>query len=141
MNLFLSVQLTVTRGEVEVSYNKSVSQSVELQCEASGYIRPDSDIRWFKNGQLIVEGEKHSIDFKDGRPDAAQTGSNETSPSRISTLTIDSIEESDSSAYWCQSLVTGERASTNLYVELEQGKSSWRLNNQSTTDYQGVCSL
>ena len=105
-----------------MSYNKSVPQSIELQCEASGYIRPDSDIRWFKDDKLLVEGEKHSIVFRDGRPNAAQTGSNETTPSRVSQLTIGQVEESDSGSYKCQSLATGVMATTHLYVELEQGK-------------------
>ena len=122
--MFLPVQLTASRSSVEVMYNKNVSKSVELQCEASGYIHPDSDIQWFKNGQPIANGGRYSIVFSDGRPDAAQTGYNETSPSRVSTLTIDNVEESDSGTYRCQSLATGEAASTHLYVEPEQGKSS-----------------
>ena len=107
---------------MEVTFNKSVSQSVDLQCEASGYIHPDSDIQWFKDNKQIMHGQKYNLTFSDGHLNAAQTGSNETSPSRISTLTIDSVQDSDRGAYRCQSLATGERASLHLNVELEQGK-------------------
>ena len=106
-----------------VTHSRSQPKSVELQCEASGYIRPDSDIQWFKDDKQITEGERYSIEFMDGRPDAAQTGLNETTPSRISFLTISQVEESDTGLYKCQSLATGATATTHLFVEAEQGKT------------------
>ena len=117
----LSVKLRAARKSVVVTYNKSLLQSVELECEASGYIRPDSDIQWFRENQLLAEGEKYNVTFRDGRPDAAQIGLNETAPSRVSILAIARVEKSDSDVYSCQSVATGAIDSTHLYVEAERG--------------------
>lgn len=112
----LSTNITVTRN--------SESQIVDLQCEASGYIRPDSDIQWLKEDEPILEGVKYTISFKDGRPNATQTGHvNGTTPSRISVLTIYDVDESDVGTYICQSLDSGEMASLYLSVEIDPGNS------------------
>ena len=107
-------------SNVTVKLNDSVGQSVELVCEASGYIRPDSDIRWYRENEAILEGSKYSVRFRDGRPNAAQTGQNETSHSRVSVLTISDVGRADAStSYSCQSLETGEVARLTLSVEYD----------------------
>lgn len=117
--------LEVPSSKVTVTYNSTESQTVELQCEASGYIRPDSDIRWFREEEEIGEGVKYNVSFRDGHPHAAQTGHlNETTSSRISVLTIYEVNETDVGTYSCQSLETGEMASLHLNVEVDPGKSS-----------------
>lgn len=116
--------LEVLSSIVTVTYSSSEPQSVELQCEASGYIRPDSDIRWFKDDEKIIEGAKHSMSFREGRPNAAQTGLNNTTSSRISVLTIHRVDETDMGIYSCRSLETGAMASLRLNVEQESGKQT-----------------
>ena len=113
--------LEVLSSIVTVTYSSSEPQNVELQCEASGYIRPDSDIRWFKDDEKIIEGAKHSMTFREGRPNAAQTGLNETTSSRIAVLTIHRVDKADMGTYSCQSLETSEMASLRLNVEQESG--------------------
>ena len=125
--LFILVTLAVPNSNVTVSYNGSGVQTVELGCEASGYIRPDSDIRWFKEDMELVEGDKYNVSFREGRPNAAQIGLNETSPSRISMLTISGLEMADVGTYSCQSLETGEAASLHLNMEQESGKMQMSL--------------
>lgn len=103
------------------------SQTVELHCEASGFIRPDSDIQWLKEDEPIPKGVKYTISFKDGRPNATQTGHvNGTTPSRISVLRISDVDESDVGSYICQSQDSGEMTSVYLNVELhpQAGNSS-----------------
>ena len=112
--------LTVLNTNVTVM---SGVQSVELQCEASGYIRPESDIRWSKDGKEIVEGEKYNVSFREGRPNAAQIGFNETSYSLVSVLTISTVEEKDIGAYSCQSIESGEVARLHLNVQSDHGNN------------------
>lgn len=101
------------------------SQTVELHCEASGFIRPDSDIQWLKEDEPIPKGVKYTTSFTDGRPNATQTGHvNGTTPSRISVLSISDVDESDAGTYVCQSLDSGEMASVYLNVEMHSGNSS-----------------
>ena len=114
--------LEVLRSIVTVTYSSSEPQSVDLQCEASGYIRPDSDIWWFKDDEMIIEGTKYNMTFREGRPNAAQTGLNSTTSSRISVLTIHRVDVTDVGIYSCRSLETGAMASLRLNVEQESSK-------------------
>lgn len=93
------------------------SSEVELQCEATGYIRPDSDLQWFKEDIEVTASEKYQISFRDGQPDMAQVGQNETSPSRIFVLKINNVDVTDIGKYSCRSQDTGAMASIQLDVE------------------------
>ena len=119
-----TVTLEAPSSNVTVVSNGTGTHTVELQCEATGYIRPDSDIQWFREEEEMIIGEKYNVSFRDGRPNAAQTGhSNGTVPSRVSVLTIYEVDESDAGMYSCRSLDTGAVASLQLSMEMEPGIS------------------
>ena len=117
--------LRVANSNVTVKYSDSVAQSVELECEASGYIRPDSDIHWYKDGKKIVEGVKYSVVFRNGSLNAAQTGLNVTTAIRISVLIINDVGQEDVGTYSCQSQETGEVARLYLNVEYDQVRRTY----------------
>ena len=97
--------------------------SAELQCEATGYVRPDSDIQWYRGNERIERNdEKYSIAFRNGRPNAAQRGLNESTFSRVSVLTIQNVDETDAGLYSCRSQETSEVTSMQLNIEIEPGK-------------------
>ena len=114
-----TVTLDVASRNVTVYTSSSTSSEVELQCEATGYIRPDSDLQWFKEDLEVTASEKYQIFFRDGQPNMAQMGRNETSPSRIFVLKINNVDVTDISKYSCRSKDTGAVAS--IYLEVENG--------------------
>ena len=114
-----TVTLDVASRNVTVYTSSSKSSEVELQCEATGYIRPDSDLQWFKEDLEVTASEKYQIFFRDGQPNMAQMGQNETSPSRIFVLKINNVDVTDISKYSCRSKDTGAVAS--IYLEVENG--------------------
>ncbi|KIO46634.1 immunoglobulin domain-containing protein [Sanguibacteroides justesenii] len=59
----------------------STDQNIEIEAKAVG--TPTPEIRWYKHGRRIVESDKYSIYYKDGR----------------STLTIKNAKISDSGVY------------------------------------------
>ena len=125
--LILPVMLTVANSNITVKYNDSIAQSVELECEASGYIRPDSDIQWYKDDEKIVEGVKYSVVFRNSSVNAAQTGLNMTTANRISMLTINGLNQGDVGTYNCKSQEMGEVARLYLNVEYNQHTSKFSI--------------
>ena len=95
-------------------------ESVQLGCEMKGFLRPDEDILWYKEHQLLAptEGGIYSVAVKDGTPGAGQDGRNETVHSRLSVLSIKHPKASDSGVYSCK--VRGTEAETNIFMTVNK---------------------
>ena len=92
--------MELTASETQVSTFDSATQ-VSLSCEMSLYLRPDKDLQWFRDGQLISTSGRHSISYTDGTPMMGQIGGDTVTSSRLSTLVISQPETSDSGNYTC----------------------------------------
>ena len=111
---FLSVTLTAIDASVMTLNNAS---SVEMSCEMSDYIRPDNQLHWIKDGQVIVSGQNRgTITFTNGTRDG-QFGGPTTGPSRLSTLTISDPVLSDSGTYTCH--VMEANKSVDILLEVQ----------------------
>ena len=67
-----------------------------------GYIRPDRDLRWYKDGEKVVkEDNRKRISFTRGSENAAQDGDIINTHSRMSVLRIRDPLSSDSGVYTC----------------------------------------
>ena len=112
----VTLEAVVNTVSVETSSDREPPQ-VELKCEATGYVWPDSDFLWFKEDIQIITSEKYQISFKDGHPNAAQVGENEISSGRLVILTIHNVSATDIGKYSCRSHETGEKASIHLDIK------------------------
>lgn len=96
------------------------TSTVELNCEMSQYIEPDSNLQWFRHGDRITNNEKYNISYDDGNKES-QMGDSEQQSSRVSTLVISDFQEEDKGFYHCNSTGTGN--SEAIYISLgEPGK-------------------
>ena len=109
------MELTPVVTEIQASVNDS---SIEMSCEMSQFIRPDSFLLWEgPSGQRINSNiGKYQIVFKNGTPAAAANGSPNLVPSRLSTLNISNPMSSDSGSYTCRVLGTNQSASIDVNV-------------------------
>ena len=93
------------------------ASSVEMSCEMSDYIRPDNQLQWIKDGQLIVSGQnRKTITFTNGTRDG-QIGGSTIGSSRLSTLTISNPVLSDSGTYTCRVMAANESVDIQLQVQ------------------------
>ncbi len=99
-----------------VSVNDTDSE-VQLSCEMSHYIREDEDLQWFKEGQMISSGmDRHTVSYRDGKPDVAIKGEMNFIPGRVAVLTISNPEIEDSGTYTCAITGTDESIDFQLSV-------------------------
>ena len=97
---------------------------VELSCEMSAFILPDSSLIWEgPNNQILTSGTgKYQITFSNGSRDMAIDGSGTIVPSRVSTLTISNPEKSDQGVYSCS--VMGTNKMIDLVIMINDTKTS-----------------
>ena len=107
-----AVNLQALENEVSATNTDSTAT---LRCEMSDYIREDEDLQWFRGGQQITNGSRHTVRYQDGTPGAAQNG-NFIIPARVSVLTISNPVVADSGMYTCQIQGTTESANVQLFV-------------------------
>ena len=112
----VTLEAVVNTVSVEISSDREPPQ-VELKCEVTGYIRPDSDFLWFKEDTEIITSEKYQTSFKDGHPNTTQVGENELSPRRLVILIIHNVSATDIGKYSCRSRETGGKASIHLDIK------------------------
>ena len=121
--------------EIQASVNDS---SIEMSCEMSQFIRPDSFLVWEgPSGQRINSDRgKYQITFKNGTPDAAANGSSNLVSSRLSTLIINISNpmSSDSGSYTCRVLGTAQSATIDVNVT---GQESQDTDDTTTITTQG----
>ena len=90
-----------------------------LHCEMADFIRPDEDLQWFRGGQQITNGSRHTVTYEDGRPGVAQNGGEFLVPARVSVLTISDPVVADSGMYTCQ--IQGTTESANIQLSVAEG--------------------
>lgn len=85
----------------------------------SQYIRPDNNLRWFKDGvQISSDGQKYKIHFEDGDPSGGVVDGRVV-PSRVSVLVVLNFElQSDTGCYCCKT-VGGSQRSESAVVNAE----------------------
>lgn len=91
------------------------TSTVELNCEMSQYVEPDSNLQWFRHGSRIAASEKYNISYEDGNKES-QMGGSEQQSSRVSTLVISDFQEEDKGFYHCN--ITGTENSEAIYISL-----------------------
>ena len=124
--------------EEDVVITEGSTRSVQLGCEMKGYLRPDKDLNWYKDGQLLpLDGVSHSVFVKEGSPGAGQNGKNRTVHSRISVLSINDPSVVNSGVYSCQ--IRGTKMEANM--SLTVAKSSLVGKKCSTSEENDLCSL
>ena len=98
--------------------------TVELSCEMSAFIRPDSSLIWEgPHNQILTSGiGKYQITFSNGSSDTAVDGSGTLAPSRVSTLTISNPAKSDQGVYTCS--VMGTNKTVDLVIMINDAKTS-----------------
>ena len=112
-----AVELQTNNSTVAPSVNDS---SVDLSCEMSAFIRPDSSVIWEgPGGQRIADDGtgKYHITFSDGSPEQAVNRSTELVPSRVSTLTVFNLEPSDAGDYTCSVIGTDQAITIQLIMD------------------------
>ena len=119
----LLVDLSSKFNETVVMATTSDS-TVELSCEMSTFIRPDSSLIWEGPDNQILTSEtgKYQITFSNGSRDMAVDGSGTLVPSRVSTLTISNPEKSDQGVYSCS--VMGTNKTIDLVIMINDTKTS-----------------
>ena len=108
--------MELTASETQVFTFDNATQ-VSLSCEMSLYMRPDEDLQWFRDDQLISTSGRHSISYTDGTPMVGQIGGDTVTSSRLSTLVISQPETSDSGTYTCAIRNTQHSQDIELTVE------------------------
>ena len=110
----MSVVANVDMMEVMVGLSGSLS------CHMADYIRPDSAFRWRKGAEMLTNNDRHNITYSEGSANQAQNGEANLVSSRVSTLTIFSVEEGDEGLYTCFVADTDVSADVQLNVLLGQ---------------------
>ncbi len=83
----------------------------------SNYIRPDDQLQWFRDGEMITsEQARRQITFMDGT-ESGQLGGLVTQSSRLSMLTISNPVSSDTGTYNCRVMGTTESVDIALIVQ------------------------
>ncbi len=83
----------------------------------SNYIRPDDQLQWFRDGEMITSGQaRRQITFMDGT-ELGQLGGLSTQSSRLSKLTISDPVSSDTGVYNCRVMGTTESVDLALIVQ------------------------
>ena len=91
---------------------------VELRCDMSDYIRPDDQLQWFRNGEMITSGQaRRQITFMNGTGQG-QLGGFSTQSLRISMLTISNPVLSDTGTYNCRVMGTTESVDIELILQI-----------------------
>ena len=103
--------------EREISGSTADSEAV-LRCEMTEFIRPDESLQWFRGGQQITNGGRHSIMYENGTADLAQNGGFDLVPGRVSVLTISDPLLSDSGVYTCQ--IQGTVVSADIQLSITE---------------------
>ncbi len=84
----------------------------------SDYIRPDDQLQWFRDGEMITSGQaRQQITFKNGNANQGQLGGLSTQSSRVSVLTISNPILSDTGTYNCRVIGTTESVDIELLVQ------------------------
>ncbi len=82
----------------------------------SNYIRPDDQLQWFKDGEMITSGQaRRQITFTNGTGQG-QFGGISPQSSRVSVLTISNPILSDTGTYNCRVIGTTESVDIELLV-------------------------
>ena len=109
------MNLTVDVSEVHTFNNAT---EIELSCEMSLYLRPDEDLQWFKNGELIVSGNnRYTITYTNGNRNLGQFGGESIGLTRVSRLVVSEPQLSDSGVYTCNIRDTNQWQSISLIVQ------------------------
>ena len=103
----LAVELRTDETLVMATTNDT---NVEISCEMSAFIRPDSFLVWEGPGtqRLIGGTDKYQITFRSGSLNEAADGSSSLVSSRVSTLTISNPDTSDTGIYSCTVMGTNK---------------------------------
>ena len=110
---FLAVILTANATIVTAVDSDS---NVKLRCEMSAYIRPDEQLQWFRDGQIIVSGEnRRQISYVNGTM-GGQLRELRTGSSRVAVLTISNPVLADSGTYTCSVMGTTQTVDVSLQV-------------------------
>ena len=109
------------------------SSVAELTCEMTLYLRPDEDLQWFKDGELINGTERHTISYSYGSGQG-QSGGRTTGPSRLTTLNISEPQLADSGIYTCAIRDTDQ--SEDIQITIVQGKRKYSV---VTQPFQSTC--
>ena len=97
--------------------------TVELSCEMSAFIRPDTSLIWEgPDNQILANGMKHQITFSNGSRYTAVDGSGRLVPSRVSTLIISNPDKSDQGVYTCS--IMGTNATIDLVIMINDANTS-----------------
>ncbi|XP_064396377.1 uncharacterized protein LOC135343303 isoform X2 [Halichondria panicea] len=115
IELRLILTLTAINSSVTILDNASF---VELRCDMSDYIRPDDQLQWFRDGEMITSGQaRRQITVMNGNADQGQFGGLSTQSSRVSVLTISNPVLNDTGTYNCHVMGTTESVSIELLVQ------------------------
>lgn len=88
-----------------------------LNCEMTRYIRPDSTFLWRRLDEVFESSGRFEITYNTLADGRAQNGGDSLTFSRISSLQITSLDESDSGTYTCFVSGTDVSADVELVVE------------------------
>ncbi len=84
----------------------------------SNYIRPDDQLQWFRDGEMITSGQgRRQITFMNGIANQGQLGGLSTQSSRVSVLTISNPILNDTGTYNCRVMGTTESVDIALIVQ------------------------
>ena len=116
---FLYIAVSLDAVEDVVFATEGATESVQLGCEMKGFLRPDEDLLWYKEHQLLSPGgDSYSMSVKDGTLGAGQDGRNETTYSRLSVLSIKHPRVGDGGVYSCK--VRGTKAEANILMSVHK---------------------
>ena len=103
--------------EEAVNATEGSTESVQLVCEMKGFLRPDEDLSWYKDGQhLSLNGTGYSAAVKNGTLGAGQIGENRTVHSRLFLLNINDPTVVDNGVYSCKIHGTDVEANMSLTI-------------------------
>ena len=114
------IAVSLDAVEDVVLATEGATESVQLGCEMKGFLRPDEDLLWYKDHELLtpIKGRSYSIAIKDGTLGAGQDGRNETVHSRLSMLSIKHPKVDDSGVYSCK--IRGTDAEANIVMTVSE---------------------